>query len=163
MNLRHHRNLTPDQSDQIKKLREESYNLGRKIDNRDELSAARKVLDEKALVIFTDGQKAIWEKHKVEAVAERAKEEASNSDRSSSATTTNSSNAGGVVKPEGGQPALAATIRDEKPPEGAVTVNSFGEKAAAKAAEAAAEAQRNPEPARERKSHPEGQGLNAVL
>ncbi len=137
-------NLTKDQLDQFQKLRMEVYALRDKQLGRDEFIQAAKEIDERAVNLLTDEQKAIWQKRKEEILAERAKADAPSPEKPATpdpAIPTNS----GVTRTEDATPVIRGTIPDEKPPEGAKAVISFGPVAVGKPA--LAEAPPNPEAA----------------
>lgn len=122
--------LSKDQEGQVSKLREELMGLFRKRLGRDEWVQAAKEIEEKAIALLDDSQKAVWEKRKQEATAQDdSRRDGSRRDSGSSERSSTS---------DSGAPAASsntrATILDEKPPEGEIAVVSFGAKAAAKLA-----------------------------
>jgi len=96
----------------------------------------RKEVEEKALNLLDEKQKQIWKKRREELIAEKAKTEGVTVEKATSTAgaTPASSAPGGVVAVENAAPANHGTIRDDKPPEGAATVISFGPAVAAKIA-----------------------------
>ena len=123
--------LTKEQDDQLRKLREESFGLGRRQLSGAEMAQAMKELDDKGLALLDDDQKAICRKsRKLEIIAAAAKSE----DGPSRSDLGSSSSAGGVIRAETAPACRSAgAIPDEKPPEGEIAVISFGALAPAKA------------------------------
>ena len=129
-------NLTAEQKTQFEKLRMEGMGLGEKIQNRDELVQALKELDDRAVALLDDTQKAVWQKRKDEIVAEQAKADANSGDKAATNPSTSANptaptaapvNAptGGVVTVESSKPAGRTAIPVETIPEGAIAVASF--------------------------------------
>ena len=123
-------NLTKEQEDQFKKLRDDSYKLFGNNLSKEELAQAMKDRDEKAIGLLDADQKATWETRKLEILAEIAKTDSGTSEKSSK---TESSASNGVIRSESASPAVRGTMPNEKPTEGEIAVISFGVNAVAKA------------------------------
>ncbi|WP_010586775.1 secretin N-terminal domain-containing protein [Schlesneria paludicola] len=123
--------LTEDQSKQLEEFRRESIDLRRKFENSpDEYAAARKELDEKAIHLLTDEQKATWQKRLEEIKAEQAKANADSADQRPAAAPPKNGTPAVPIGPETAvqtpQAETKRTVFEEKPPEGAITIISFG-------------------------------------
>ena len=122
--------LTETQSKQLDDLRRESFELRRKFENPDEYAAARKELDEKALNLLSEDQKVTWQKRLEEIKAAQAKPSADSADPRKPTDAPQNSNPGTpttTAVPVQNPPAdLKRTVIEEKVPEGAMTVISFG-------------------------------------
>ncbi len=113
--------LSKEQTTQLEEIRRSSFRFRGM--SPDEAEKARKENDEAAVKVLNAEQKLTWEKIKDAAQASVAP------------AGSPSSPPGGVVRTENAQPAFRGAIIDEKPPEGAKAVVSFGEVAARLAAE----------------------------
>lgn len=116
--------LTKEQEEQLKKIREENFSLFSRRLSPDEFTVATKELQEKAIGVLDDTQKATWEKRKQEILADVAKTDAAK---------RSDTGASGVARTEGSGANARGSIPDDKPPEGEIAVVSFGPNAIAKA------------------------------
>ena len=129
-------NLSAEQKQKLDQLTIEMRGLREKFREPDEFARAAKEIDEKAIVELNDTQKTSWETKRAELFAEDGRDARNSADRNAAAernpgtaTTTPANNAN---KTESAQTLNKGSIPDEKPPEGAIAVASFGANAKAK-------------------------------
>lgn len=133
--------LTAEQKTKLDKFRGDLRGLRDKFREPDEFARAAKEIDEKAVAELNDTQKTVWETKRTELFAEDAKEGRNNTANSANQNTAPATPAASSneKKSETTQPVARGSIPDEKPPEGAIAVASFGANAKPKGEAAAAE------------------------
>lgn len=140
--------LTKDQEEQMRKLGAESFGLWQKGLSREDFAQAAKEIEEKAVNVLDDNQKAIWEKRKQEILADVAKSDSSSNDRpprgDDRPSRSDSNSSAGVLKAAEAPAPVRGTIPDDKPPEGEIAVISFGPNAVAKNDKAYDDSEENP-------------------
>ena len=133
--------LTPEQEKQLGEIRNASFRIPPGTSPED-FEKLRKETDEKAVNVLSAEQKLTWQKIKAEAEAGRQE-----NSRAAGATPDagRSGSTGGIVRAVNTQTVTPGVITEEKPPEGARAVISFGPLAALRVSQA--KAKENPAPA----------------
>lgn len=117
--------LSSSQLEQIEKLRAERSGLSSKSLTNGEYRRTSRDLDERGLALLNETQKSVWEKHKSELVIGDAQPQARDV-QIQNATTVTANKPIVVAQADTAAPPARPAIPDEKPPEGAIAVSSFG-------------------------------------
>lgn len=120
--------LTAEQKKKLDQLSVDMRGLRDKFREQDEFARAAKEIDEKAIGELTDTQKTAWETKRAELFAEDARNARSDRAPAETTTTTPATPAATTTtnKTDNSQNVSRGSIPDEKPPEGAIAVASFG-------------------------------------